>query len=69
MENYGVLEMVLVPSYLVLVGELFVLSDSCQRSDVGVPERRFFHPVAVEWGVVGDVAHLGFLKEESEAAL
>ena len=64
MENDGFLEMVLVPSYLVLVGELFVLGDGCQRSDVGVCERLFFHPVAVESGVLGDVSHLGFFKEE-----
>ena len=64
MENNGFLEMVLFLCYLVLVGELFVLGDSCQRSDVGVRERRFFHPVAVERGVIGDVAHIGFLEDE-----
>ena len=47
-----------------LVGELFVLGDGCQRGDVGVHERRLFHPVAVERGVVGNVTHLGFLKDE-----
>ena len=56
--------MVLVPSYLVIVGEPFVLGGGCQRSDVGVRKRRFLHPVAVECGVVGDMAHLGFLKNE-----
>ena len=48
MENDVFLEMVLVPCYLVLVGEMFVLGDGCQGSDVEVCERRFFHPVAVE---------------------
>ena len=56
--------MVLFLSYLVLVGELFVLDDGCQQSDVGVRERRFFHPVTVERGVGGDVAHLGFLEDK-----
>ena len=64
MEDDGFLEMVLVPCYLVLVGELLVIGDGCQRSDVGVRERRFIHPVAVERGVVGDMAHLGFLEDE-----
>ena len=56
--------MLLVPCHLVLIGELLVLGDGCQGSDVRVRERRFFHPVAVEHGVVGDVAHLGFLEDE-----
>ena len=43
---------------------MFVLGDGCQGSDVGVRERRFLHPVAVERGVVGDVAHLGFLEDK-----
>ena len=64
MENNGFLEIVLVPSYLVLVGELFVLGDGFQESDVRVRERRFPHPDAVERGVVGDVAHLGFLENK-----
>ena len=64
MENDGFLEVVLVPSYLVLLGELFILGDGCQRGDVGVRERRIFHPVTVESGTVGDVAHLGFLEYE-----
>ena len=56
--------MVLILSYLVLVGELFVLGEVRQRGDVGLCERRLFHPVAVERGVVGDMVHLGFLKDE-----
>ena len=64
MENYGFLEVVLVPRYLVLIGALFVLGDGCQRGDVGVRKRRIFHHIAVERGVVGDVVHLGFLEDE-----
>ena len=64
MENYGLLEVVLVPSYLVLVGFLFFLGDGCQQVDVGVRERRIFRSVAVKRVVVGDVAHLGFLEDE-----
>ena len=56
--------MVLFLCYLVLVGELFVLGDGCHSSDIQVRERRFFHPVAVERGVIGDVAHIGFLEDE-----
>ena len=61
MENNGFLEMLLFPFYLVIVGEMSVPGDGCKRSDLRVHEQRFFHPVAVECGVVGDVAHLGFL--------
>ena len=64
MEDYGFLEVVLVPRYLVLFGDMFVLGDGCQRGDVRVRKRRLLHPVAVELGVVGDVAHLGFLEDE-----
>ena len=64
MENDGFLEMVLVPSYLVLVGELFVFGDSLQQGDVRVRERRLLHPVEVERRVVGDMAHLGFLEDK-----
>ena len=63
-KNDGFLEMVLVPCHLMLVGELLVFGDGCQGSDVGVHERRFFHPGAVERGVVGNAAHLGFLKDK-----
>ena len=64
MENDGFLEVVLVPSYLVLVGELFFLGEGFQRGDVGVREQRLLHPVAFERGVIGDVAHLGFLGDK-----
>ena len=64
MEDYGFLEVVLIPRYLVLVGELFVLDEGCQRGDVGVRKWRILHPVTVKRGVVGDEAHLGFLKDE-----
>ena len=56
--------MVLVPCHLVLVGELLVLGDVCQGSDISVRERWFIHPVAVECGVVGEAAHLGLLEDE-----
>ena len=56
--------MVLVPCNLVLVGELLVLGEGCQGSDVGVREQWFILPVAVERGVVGDMAHLSLLKYE-----
>ena len=64
MENDDFLEMVFITGHLVLVGELFVLGDGCQGSDFWVCERRFLHPVAVELGVIGGVAHLGFLEDE-----
>ena len=64
MEDYGFLEVLLVPRYLVLIGDLFVLGDGCQRGDVGVRKRRLLHAVAVERGVIGDKANLGFLKDE-----
>ena len=47
-----------------IVGELLVLSDSCQGSDVLVNEERLLHPVTVKRGVVGNVAHLGILKDK-----
>ena len=64
MENDGFLEMVLIPCHLILVGELLVLGYGCQGSDVGVRERRFIHTAAVDRGVIGNVAHLGLLKDE-----
>ena len=41
MENDGFFEMVFILVHLVLVGEILVLSDGCQVSDVWVCERRF----------------------------
>ena len=64
MEKEGLLDMVFIPGHLVLVDELHVLGEGCQGSDVWVRERRFLHPVAVESGVIGDVAHLGFFEDE-----
>ena len=64
MENDGFLEMVFIPGHLLLIGELLVLGDGCQGSDVWVRERRFLHPVSVERGVVGDVANLGLIKDK-----
>ena len=64
MENDGFLEVVFIPGHLVLVGDLLVLGYGCQRSDVRVREGPFLHLVAVESGVVGDVAHIGFLEDE-----
>ena len=69
MEDYGFLQVVFVPRYLVLIGELFVLGDGCQRGDVGVHKWWLLHPAVFERGVVGDKAHLGFLEDESEAAV
>ena len=62
-------EVVLIPHYLVLIGELFVLGDVCQRGDFGVRKWRLIHTVTVERGVVGDEAYLGFLKDEGWAAV
>ena len=64
MEDDGFLEIIFIPGRLVLVGETLILGDGCQRSDVWVREGRFLHPVAVEHGVIGHVAHLGFLKDK-----
>ena len=64
MEDYNFLEVVLIPRYLVLIGEIFVLGDGCQRGDVRVRKFRLLHPVAVERGVVGSEAHIGFFEEE-----
>ena len=58
MEYDGFLDMVFIPGHLVLVGELLMISDGCQGSDVRVHEGRLLHPVAVERGVVGDLVHL-----------
>ena len=63
-EDDGFLEMIFIPGHLVLVGELLVLGNRCLGSDSWVREGRLLHPVAVERGVVGDVAHLGLLKDE-----
>ena len=52
-ENDGFLEMVFIPGHLMIVGELLVLGDGCQGSDVWVLERHFLHPVAVERRVIG----------------
>ena len=64
MEDYGFLEVVLVPRYLVLVGELFFLDDGYQRGDFRVRKWRLLHPVSVKRGVVGNEVHLGFLEDE-----
>ena len=65
MESEGFLDMVFIPGHLILVGGMLVLSEGCQGSDVWVRERRLLHPVTVERGVVGNMAHLGFLKDDS----
>ena len=64
MEDDGFLEITFIPGHLVLVGELLILGDGGQGSDVWVRGGRLLHPVAVERGVVGDVTHLGLLKDE-----
>ena len=69
MEDDGFLEMIFILGHLVIVGELLVLGDGCQGSDVRVRKGRSLHPVAVEREVVGNVAHLGFLEEEGYAAV
>ena len=64
MEDGGFLEMIFIPGHLVLVGEMLILGDNGQGIGVRIREGRLLHPVAVGRGVVGDVAHLGLLKDE-----
>ena len=64
MKDNGFLYVVFVSHYFVLIGELFVLNDGCQRGDAGVRERRLLHFVAVEHGFVDEKAHFGFLEDE-----
>ena len=64
MEDDSFLEMIFIPGHLVLVGELLILGDGGQGSDVWVCEGRLLHTVSVERGVVGDVAHLGLIGDE-----
>ena len=60
----GFLEMIFIPGRLVLVGELLILGDGGQGNNVQVREGQLLHTVAVERGIVGDVAHLGLLEDE-----
>ena len=64
MEDDGFLEMIFIPGYLVIVGELHLLCGGGQGSDVRVRDGRLFYPFAVERGLVGDVAHLGLLEDK-----
>ena len=63
-EDDGFLEVIFIPGHLMLVGELLILGNGGQGSDVRVREVRLLHLVSVERRVVGDVAHLGLLKDE-----
>ena len=56
--------MVFVPRYFVLIGELFVLGDSCEQGDVGGRKQWLFRLVSVKCGVVGDKANFGFLEDK-----